>query len=558
MIIAVLAGAGIVVSLMQTLIIPIIPQLPGLLHATPANASWAVTATLLTGAVANPVIGRLGDLYGKKRMLLISAIILCAGSVVCGLSDSLLPMVAGRALQGLGVGVIPLGISIMRDVLPAERLGSAIGMMSSSLGVGGALGLPAAAAIAQAADWHWLFWASAVAGALIVVLVALVVPESPLHTGGRFDYLGAAGLLVGITSLLLAVSKGADWGWGGGITLGLFGAGVVVLALWAFWELRVNSPLVDLRTTVRKQVLLTNVASIAVGFAMFGQGLIVPQLLQLPEATGYGLGQSILAAGLWMAPGGLVMMATSPVAARVSARWGPKISLLWGVLVIAAGYGLALPLMSSTYGVLVVTCVISVGVGLAYSAMPALIMAAVPQTETAAANGFNSLMRSLGTSTSSAVLGVVLANMTITLGGAEVPSLAGLRTGFLIGSGLAIVAAFIVITIPGRRRTAPPTVGRPDARPAPPLPSAQDSLLIGLLLELIAARVQADPDPSLALTRMVAALDDGTGDVAERAHRAADDTLRPMALSRLARVVRGGAPETGAADVPVAVARRTR
>jgi MFS family permease len=451
-IVAVLAGAGIVVSLMQTLIVPLIPRLPEMLHTTPSDATWAVTATLLTGAVATPVVGRLGDLYGKRRMLLISAVILAVGSVVCAMTDALIPMVVGRALQGMGVGVIPLGISIMRDVLPPQRLGSAIALMSSSLGVGGALGLPASAAVAQNADWHVLFWASAGCGVLIAVLAALIVPESPLRTGGRFDVIGAVGLLAGLTALLLPVSKGGDWGWGSGRTLGLFAASVVILVLWGWWELSIRGPLVDLRTTARRQVLLTNLASIVIGFAMLAMSLIAPQLLQLPTATGYGLGQSLLGAGLWMAPAGLVMMAVSPIAARVSAAYGPKVSLLSGSLVIAAGYGIALPLMSSAFGVLVFGAVISAGVGLAYSAMPALIMGAVPISETAAANGFNSLMRSLGTSTSSTVIGVVLSEMTLTIGGHEVPSPAGFRTGFLIGAGVAVVAALVVLTIPGRSR----------------------------------------------------------------------------------------------------------
>ena len=453
-IIAVLAGAGIVVSLMQTLIVPLIPRLPEMLHTTPADASWAITATLLTGAVATPVVGRLGDLYGKRLMLLISAIVLAAGSVVCALTDALGPMVAGRALQGMGVGVIPLGISIMRDVLPPRRLGSAIGLMSSSLGVGGALGLPLAAAVAQGANWHVLFWGSAALGLLIAALAAVLVPESPLRTGGRFDVPGALGLLVGLTALLLPVSKGGDWGWTSAPTLGLFATAVVVLTLWGWWELRVPAPLVDLRTTVRRQVLLTNLASIVVGFAMLAMSLISPQLLQLPAATGYGLGQTMLGAGLWMAPAGLVMMAVSPLAARVSARHGPKVSLLSGALVIACGYALALPLMSSAFGVLVFGAVISAGVGLAYAAMPALIMDAVPITETAAANGFNSLMRSLGTSTSSTVIGVILASMTVRAGGIEVPTAAAFRVSFLLGAGVAVLAALVVCAIPGRRTRA--------------------------------------------------------------------------------------------------------
>ncbi|HEV2529683.1 MAG TPA: MFS transporter [Thermomicrobiales bacterium] len=228
LIVAILALAGISVALMQTLVIPIIPQLPSLLRSSASDAAWAITATLLAGAVATPLAGRLGDMIGKRPVLLASLALMVLGSVVCGLSDSLVPMVTGRVLQGLAAGVIPLGISLMRDVLPAERLGTSIALMSASLGVGGALGLPAAAVIAQNLDWHALFWVSAGLGAVVLALVAFLIPASPNRTGGRLDIVGAVGLSATLISLLLAVSKGADWGWTSGLTVGLLVAAVVL------------------------------------------------------------------------------------------------------------------------------------------------------------------------------------------------------------------------------------------------------------------------------------------------------------------------------------------
>src|SRR4051812_13599824 len=233
---------------MQTLVIPLIPALPGLLHASAADATWAITATLLAGAVATPTMGRLGDMYGKRRMLLVSLGALVVGSAIGALSDTLVPMVAGRTLQGLAAGVIPLGISIMRDELPRERLGSATALMSASLGVGGALGLPAATLLADSFDWHVLFWGAAAVGVVATALVVALVPESAVRSGGRFDFVGAIGLTIVLVCFLLAVSKGTEWGWTSPLTLTLIVVAVVVLVAWGRWEMSSGQPLVDLRT----------------------------------------------------------------------------------------------------------------------------------------------------------------------------------------------------------------------------------------------------------------------------------------------------------------------
>ncbi|MFI6279929.1 MFS transporter [Streptomyces sp. NPDC050988] len=469
-VVGILAFAGIVAALTQTLVVPLIGDLPKLLDTSASNASWVITATLLAAAVATPVAGRLGDMYGKRRMLLASLIPLVVGSIVCALSSSVIPMITGRGLQGLGMGVVPLGISLLRDVVPKEKLGSSIAIMSASMGVGGALGLPFSAAIAENTSWRVLFWVVAALALAVGTLIRFVVPVGRANAaaGNSFDLLGAAGLGVGLVCLLLGVSKGADWGWGSGTTLGLLGASVVVLLAWGWWELRTREPLVDLRVTARPQVLMTNIASILVGFSMYAQSLVVPQLLQLPEATGYGLGQSMLAMGLWMAPAGLMMMVMSPIGAKLSAARGPKVTLTVGALIISLGYGISLPMIGtdSPLGLLAVTIVANTGVGFAYGAMPALIMSAVPQSETASANSFNTLMRSIGSSVSAAVMAVVLAQMTMDFGGFALPSEDGFRVAMLIGSGVALVAAAVAFLIPVPKAATEPEPGTaPDAAP---------------------------------------------------------------------------------------------
>ncbi|MEU6371579.1 MFS transporter [Streptomyces sp. NPDC046909] len=462
-----LAYSGVIVAFVYTLMVPLLPTLPSLLRTSASDASWVITATLLTGAVSTPIAGRLGDLYGKRRVLLGSLGLLVAGSLIALLDASLVPVMAGRALQGCSLGVIPLGISVMRDALPAERLGSGTALMSTSLGVGASFGLPASSAIVQYLDWRALFVFSGCLGAVAIVLVRRFVPASSDHRSGRFDLPGAVGLTAGLVCLLLAVSKGDDWGWGSVVTLGLFVAAVLLLVGWSVLELRTAEPLVDLRTNANSQVLLTNIASVMVGFLLFAQSLVSPQLLQLPEATGYGLGLSVVAAGLCMIPSGIVMMAASTAGARLSAARGPKASLVCGSAVATCGYAIGIGLMDNVWQVILATTVIASGISLAYAAMPVLIMETVPPSETAGANGVNALMRAIGTSTSSAVIGTVLVRTNQPFGDGSVPSMTGFRLGFGIAAGVGVAAVVTAAAIPAairsrrltRREAAAPPAG---------------------------------------------------------------------------------------------------
>ncbi|MEU7646104.1 MFS transporter [Streptomyces huasconensis] len=453
-VVPVLAFSGIVVAVMQTLLVPVIKDLPALLGTSPSNATWVMTATLLAGAVATPIMGRLGDLFGKRKMLLVSLAVMVVGSLVCGFTDDLLVMIAGRALQGFAMGAIPLGIGLMRDQLPREKLGSAMALMSSSIGVGGGIALPLAALVAQHADWHALFFGAAGLGVVAMALTLVFVPESPMRAKGTFDVLGALGLSAGLVLFLLPITKGSDWGWSSGTTLGLFAAAAVVLVLWGVMELRVKAPLVDLRTTARRPVLFTNLASIMVGVAFYAVSLVLPQLLQLPSATGHGLGQSMVVAGLCVMPLGLTMMFTAPVYARLSAKYGPKTTLILGMLIIAVGYGTGLGLMSAAWQTIVISVVLGAGIGLAYSSLPALIIGSVDPSETGAANGLNTLMRSIGTSVSSAVIGMVLANTADHVGGVAVPTMHGFRVSFLIATGAVAVGLLFALLLPSARRPA--------------------------------------------------------------------------------------------------------
>lgn len=447
-----LALTGLIAAFMQTLVTPIIPELPRFLNATSADATWVLTATLLAAAISTPISGRLGDMYGKRRIVLALLILMAAGSIICALSNTLIPMVVGRVFQGVGLGVISLGISILRDVLHPKSLGGAVALVSATLGVGGAVGLPVAAVIAQNFDYHYLFWLAVLLTILAIVLVATIIPVSTLRAGGRFDILGAAGFGLGLVGILLAVSKGSEWGWASPLTLGLFIGGIVVLVIWGFIELRTREALVDLRVAARRPVLLTNLASISVGFAFFITTASLPVLLEAPTTTGVGLGQTLIISSLCLMPLGLVMFFMSPVAARLSNARGPRTSLILGGVIITIAFALAVVLHSQIWHVILISTIVGFGVGFAYAAMPTLIMRSVPPTETAAANGLNSVMRTLGSTVAATLVGVILASNFVLSGGIPIPTTQAFQAVFVMGSAVALAGTVVAFFIPRRSK----------------------------------------------------------------------------------------------------------
>ncbi|MFE2724240.1 MFS transporter [Kitasatospora sp. NPDC059327] len=464
LIVPVLAFCGVVVAVMQTLVVPLLPHVPALTGSSPGAAGWLVTVTLLTGAVFTPVLGRVGDMYGKRRVLLASLGVLTAGSVLCAVSSQIGVLIAGRALQGAALAVIPLGISIIRDELPAERVLPSIALMSSTLGIGAAVGLPVAALVVENFDWHTMFWASAALGLLDIALVLRIVPESPLRSRGRFDLVGTLGLGTVLVGLLLAITQGAGWGWTSPRTLGLLGGSLVLGLLWGRYELRAPSPMVDLRVSARPAVLLTNVAAMLIGFAFYANSLVTAQMVQEPKETGYGLGASIVVGGLCLLPGGLAMVALSPLSARISATYGPRTTLAVAAAVMVVGYLVRFFTSHSLWLIVAGATVVASGTAIAYSALPALVMRAVPVGETGAANGLNTLMRSVGQACCSAVVTAVLAHVTFTAAGHTAPTLHAYLLIFLIAAATAAAALVATLFLPSGRPApagpaAPGTVG---------------------------------------------------------------------------------------------------
>jgi MFS family permease len=447
LILATLSLCGTVTSLQQTLIIPVLPDFPELLGTSAGNASWLVTATLLAGAVATPVVTRLADMFGKRLLMSLCLAVMVSGSLLAALSQTLVPAVAGRGMQGVGLALIPVGIAVMRDELPAHRVPLGVALMSATLAIGAGAGLPLSGLIAEHFDWHALFWVTAVAGGVMLVAVPLVLSQSPTRTRGRFDFRGALVLSSGLTLVLLALSKGAEWGWGATATLVAGLGGAALLVSFVPLQLRMDSPLVDVRVARRPAVLLVNIAAVLLGFGMFANMLVTTQLLQLPTGTGFGLGLDVISTGFWMAPSALVFGAMAPISATIINRIGAQTTLLLGAAVMAGSYGVRVFLSAELWQVVAGSMLVSVGTSLTYAAMPLLIMNAVPVTGTAAANGLNTLLRSFGTSLSSAAIAAVATMGSTSIGGVSVPTFAAISSVFWMATGACLLAALVTVPL---------------------------------------------------------------------------------------------------------------
>ena len=436
---------------MQTLFIPVVPDLAAELGVRPEDASWLITITLLAGAVATPSISSLADMFGKRRMLLMSLAALLVGSILGALVTSLTLLIVARALQGFAITLMPVAMSIMRDELPRERLASAVALMSASLGIGSALGLILSGFVFVNFGWQTLFWVSAAMALTMLLGVVATVPESPIRSGGRFDFPGAALLSGALLLLLLGITKGGHWGWTSTTTLYSFLGSALFFAAWVPWELRNRQPIVDLRSTVRRPVLLTNFASYLAGFAMYVNLLATTQVLQAPTSTGYGFGMTVLQAGIVLLPVALVMMVVAPIASAITKRFGARLTLIVGVTILAAGYLGRIFLMDSLWHVVLGSVIVSGGTILAFAAMPVLIMSSVPIDETAAANGLNAVLRGTGMATSSAAVAALLTGMTFVVGDSVYPTQAAFQYVYAAAAVGAILACAAAIGIPTRR-----------------------------------------------------------------------------------------------------------
>ena len=436
-------------AVLQSLVAPALPVIAQDLQASTADVAWILTAYLLAASVLTPILGRLGDLIGKRKVMLIVLVILGAGTLLAAMSTTLTVLIVARALQGAAGAILPLSIGIVRDELPHEKVGVTVGLLSAVFGIGAGLGIVLAGPIVDNLSWEWLFWLPLVLIGIALVGVFFGVPESPVRAPGRLDLVGAGILTVALVSLLLAISKGREWGWGETQTVSLLILGVVALIVFVVVESRVREPLIDMRLIALRGVWTTNLVGLAFGFAMFGSFLLIPLLLELPQITGYGFGKTVTEAGLFLLPTTVMMLVFGPLSGLLDRRYGPKLPLTLGAVLVTAAF--ALPAIShvAMWQIVVSGLLTGAGMGLAFAAMSNAIIESVPATHTGEATSVNSIVRTIGGSIGTAVIAAVVASNSTPQG---VPTDQAFTTGFWICTTVAVLAVIAALAMPSARR----------------------------------------------------------------------------------------------------------
>jgi MFS family permease len=453
----VLVTVAALVSVVTSLGAPLIPSIARADHVSLSAAEWVLTAALMMGALATPAMGRLADGPRKRRVIEVALTLVLAGCALSAVSTTFTILVIGRGLQGIGLGLLPVTMAIARSQFSPEKAGRAIATLSVSAAVGAGLGYPITSLTAQFFDYRAAFWFGAITVASALVLVVVVVPRQSDGRARRFDYLGMTSLGMAVVGVSVLLSEGGSWGWTSLRSLGLVIVCLALVGLWINHELKITDPLIDIRQMRNRSVLTADVSAFLIAVAMYLFLPIIIEFVQIPVASGYGFGASILVSGLVFVPLSVGSFLASRCLTAYTRRFGVRSMIPFGSLVFAASTLFFVIEHRALWEAFVSAGIAGIGIGFTFAAMPGFIVRAVPASETGSAMGLYQVLRSIGLSLGSALAAAVL--IAYTKVGRTYPTYEGFRITLIIATALCVLTALLSYLLPGMssRRPPPPT-----------------------------------------------------------------------------------------------------
>jgi predicted MFS family arabinose efflux permease len=434
-----LVFVALVVAAVGSLGSPLITRVATDLDVSLAAAQWTLTVTLLSGAVATPVLGRLGAGPHRREAILVTLGVVAVGSLLTVVPLPFALLLVGRAAQGVGLGLTALMMGVARDHLPAERSARVIALVSVASTIGIGVGYPLAGLLTEVAGLRTAYGLG-----LVVSLVALGtawrhIPAAPTERHARVDVVGAVLLAGGLTALLVDVSQTRLWTHHPVVAIGIGVVAVVLLGCWVAWERRQVSPLVDLRLLRLRAVAAANVTMFLGGIGMYLLLTLITRYAQTPSTAGYGFGLSVFQAGLILVPFSALGFVAGKLNAPLGKRFGARGLLSGGAIAVLAACLLFATARGHLIELVLAMALLGFGVGIFMAAMPSVILAVTPADETSSAMAVNQVVRSVGFSLGSALGGLVLAAHTPV--GQLVPTGNGYTVAALLGvTALAVTA----------------------------------------------------------------------------------------------------------------------
>ena len=450
---AVLALAAGTFAVLQSLVAPALPEIQQELHASATSVTWVLTAYLLSASILTPIVGRLGDMFGKEHTLVVSLGVLGAGTLLAALATNINVLIVARVIQGCGGAIFPLAFGVIRDEFPRHRVATGIALISAILGIGAGLGIVLAGPIVDALSYHWLFWIPLMLVVVATIATVFFVPESPIKVPGRVNWLGAFLLSGWLVCLLVGISEGSAWGWGDPRIIGLLAAAAILLVLWVANELRADEPLVDMTMMRIRGVWTVNAAAFLVGAGMYSSFVLIPQFTEAPVSAGYGFHASVTQAGLFLLPTTMMMLVVSPLAGRLADTVGARVPLILGSLATCLAFTFLAIAHDHPWEVYVGSAILGVGIGLAFASLANLIVEAVRPEQTGVATGMNTVMRTLGGSVGSQIGASVIAGTVV---GHALPTEQGFTLAFMVAAAACGLAALASLAVPRPGTSAAP------------------------------------------------------------------------------------------------------
>ncbi|MEJ2778178.1 MFS transporter [Stygiolobus sp. RP850M] len=390
----ILSSMLLVVNYVETMVIPALPTIENDFSISTTLAGWITSAYMIFAAATSPLMGKLADTYGKKKMYVVAIGFYIVAVLIAGFSPNIWVLIGARAVQGVGFSMFPIAIAIVTDLFPKEKVAFAQAILSATIGIGPALGLLIGSYVVEDLGWPYAFHTAAILSLIIFVISLKYLPHIGHRVKEAVDYVGASLIGLGTVMLLIYITEGPTLGWENSENLILLLLSFMLYVVFILYERRTKEPLLRLDLFMIRNFAVANIVGLISGVGMFTVFIFLVYYAQLPQP--YGLGLSTIQSGLLMSPVALGMVIFGPIFGRMMPKIGPKPLLVTGSLLTMIAYILLMTYRATSQEVLLDGFLSSLGLVAVILPLVNMVALSLPDQYRTTGMGMNTLLRTIG------------------------------------------------------------------------------------------------------------------------------------------------------------------